>query len=144
YCEVDRSYKILPLIIQPIVENAFVHGIEGEKSNGKIDIKVFYRSGTVMIDVSDNGQGIPPDKLRELLAKLEKNDTSSGKSIGLTNVNKRIKMYHGEQYGLSVETAPGRGTTIRITLPKVVDENVMKRLPEKYSEISENISSKRL
>lgn len=144
YCEVSRSYKILPLIIQPIVENAFVHGIEGEKSNGKIDIKVFYRSGMVMIEVSDNGQGIPPNKLRELLAKLEKNDTSSGKSIGLTNVNKRIKMYHGEQYGLTVETAPGRGTTIRITLPKVVDENVMKRLPEKYSEISENISSKRL
>lgn len=144
YCEVDRSYKILPLIIQPIVENAFVHGIEGEKSNGKIDIKVFYRNGMVMIEVSDNGQGIPPNKLRELLAKLEKNDTSSGKSIGLTNVNKRIKMYHGEQYGLTVETALGRGTTIRITLPKVVDENVMKRLPEKYSEISENISSKRL
>lgn len=144
YCEVDRNYKILPLIIQPIVENAFVHGIEGEKSNGKIDIKVFYRSGKVMIEVSDNGQGIPPDKLRELLAKLEKNDTSSGKSIGLTNVNKRIKMYHGEQYGLTVETTLGHGTTIRITLPKVVDENVMKRLPEKYSEISENISSKRL
>ena len=144
YCEVDRNYKILPLIIQPIVENAFVHGIEGEKSNGRIDIKVFYRNGMVIIEVSDNGQGISPDKLKELLAKLEKNDTSSGKSIGLTNVNKRIKMYHGEQYGLTVETTPGYGTTIRITLPKKVDENVMKRLPEKYSEISENISSKRL
>lgn len=144
YCEVDRSYKILPLIIQPIVENAFVHGIEGEKANGKIDIKVFYRSGKVIIEVSDNGQGIPADKLRELLAKLEKNDTSSGKSIGLTNVNKRIKMYHGEQYGLTVETTLGHGTTIRTTLPKKADENVMKRLPEKYSEISENISSKRL
>ncbi|MEZ3453497.1 MAG: sensor histidine kinase [Oscillospiraceae bacterium] len=144
YCEVDRSYKILPLIIQPIVENAFVHGIEGEKANGKIDIKVFYRSEKVIIEVSDNGQGIPADKLRELLAKLEKNDTSSGKSIGLTNVNKRIKMYHGEQYGLTVETTLGHGTTIRTTLPKKADENVMKRLPEKYSEISENISSKRL
>ncbi|MCM1023754.1 MAG: sensor histidine kinase [Prevotella sp.] len=144
YCEVDRNYKILPLIIQPIVENAFVHGIESEKANGKIDIKVFYRSGKVMIEVADNGQGIPPGKLRELLAKLEKNDTSSGKSIGLTNVNKRIKMYHGEQYGLTVETTLGRGTAIRITLPKVVDENVMKKLPEKYSEISGNISSKKL
>lgn len=144
YCEVDRSYKILPLIIQPIVENAFVHGIEGEKANGKIDIKVFYRSGKVIIEVSDNGQGIPADKLRELLAKLEKNDTSSGKSIGLTNVNKRIKMYHGEQYGLTVETTLGHGTAIRITLPQKADENIMKRLPEKYSEISENISSKRI
>ncbi len=144
YCEVDRNYKILPLIIQPIVENAFVHGIEGEKANGKIDIKVFYRSGQVIIEVSDNGQGIPADKLRALLAKLEKNDTSSGKSIGLTNVNKRIKMYHGEQYGLTVETTFGHGTAIRITLPQKADENIMKRLPEKYSEISENISSKRI
>ncbi len=144
YCEVDRNYKILPLIIQPIVENAFVHGIEGEKANGKIDIKVFYRSGQVIIEVSDNGQGIPADKLRELLAKLEKNDTSSGKSIGLTNVNKRIKMYHGEQYGLTVETTFGHGTAIRITIPQKADENIMKRLPEKYSEISENISSKRI
>lgn len=144
YCEVDRNYKILPLIIQPIVENAFVHGIEGEKANGKIDIKVFYRSGQVIIEVSDNGQGIPADKLRALLAKLEKNDTSSGKSIGLTNVNKRIKMYHGKQYGLTVETTFGHGTAIRITLPQKADENIMKRLPEKYSEISENISSKRI
>ena len=142
YCEVDRKYKILPLIIQPIVENAFVHGIEGAKANGKIDIKVFYHGENVLIEVTDNGSGIEPDRLRELLAKLEENDTSSGKSIGLTNVNKRIKMYHGEQYGMSVETVLGRGTTIRITIPREVDENVMKRLPEKYSEISGNISAK--
>lgn len=142
YCEVDRKYKILPLIIQPIVENAFVHGIEGAKANGKIAIKVFYHGENVLIEVTDNGSGIEPDRLRELLAKLEENDTSSGKSIGLTNVNKRIKMYHGEQYGMSVETVLGRGTTIRITIPREVDENVMKRLPEKYSEISGNISAK--
>lgn len=142
YCEVDRQYKILPLIIQPIVENAFVHGIEGAKANGKINIKVLYKGETVLIEVSDNGSGIEPDRLRILLAKLEENDTSSGKSIGLTNVNKRIKMYHGEQYGMTVETVLGKGTTIRLTIPREVDENVMKRLPEKYSEISGNISAK--
>ncbi|MBQ5320127.1 MAG: sensor histidine kinase [Oscillospiraceae bacterium] len=142
YCEVDRNYKILPLIIQPIVENAFVHGIEGAKSNGKININVFYRGENVVIEVSDNGSGISPEKLRMLLAKLKENDTSSGKSIGLTNVNKRIKMYHGEQYGMSVETVLGQGTTIRLTIPREVDENVMKRLPEKYMEISGNISAK--
>lgn len=142
YCEVDRQYKILPLIIQPIVENAFVHGIEGAKANGKINIKVFYKGESVLIEVSDNGSGIEPDRLRMLLAKLEENDTSSGKSIGLTNVNKRIKMYHGEQYGMTVETVLGKGTAIRLTIPREVDENVMKRLPEKYSEISGNISAK--
>lgn len=136
YCEVDKKYMVLPLIIQPIVENAFVHGIEGEKSNGRIAVKVMYKGENVEICVSDNGQGISDAKLAELLEKLERNDTSSGKSIGLTNVNKRIKMYHGEQYGLSVKTAEGKGTTISITLPRIVDENVMKRLPEKYSEIS--------
>ena len=140
YCEVDRDYKVLPLIIQPIVENAFVHGIEGAKSNGRISIKVRYCGENVSIDVADNGQGISPERMKELLQKLEKNDTSSGKSIGLTNVNKRIKMYHGEEYGLSVKTTPGKGTTISITLPRIVDENVMKKLPQKYSEISENIS----
>lgn len=139
YCEVDKKYMVLPLIIQPIVENAFVHGIEGEKSNGRIAVKVMYKGENVEICVSDNGQGISDAKLAELLEKLERNDTSSGKSIGLTNVNKRIKMYHGEQYGLSVKTAEGKGTTISITLPRIVDENVMKRLPEKYSEISSKL-----
>ena len=141
YCEVSRKYKILPLIIQPIVENAFAHGIESAKANGKISINIRYRGDKVEISVSDNGQGMTPERLRELLAKLKENDTSSGKSIGLTNVNKRIKMYHGEEYGLSVKTAMGNGTTIIITLPRIVDETLMKRLPEKYREISENISA---
>lgn len=139
YCEVDRKYMILPLIIQPVVENAFVHGIEGAKSKGRITVKVMYKDGDVVICVSDNGQGISKERLAELLEKLKRNDTSSGKSIGLTNVNKRIKMYHGERYGLSVKTAAGNGTDIIITLPRVVDENVMKRLPEKYSEISSKL-----
>lgn len=136
YSEVDRNYKVLPLIIQPIVENAFVHGIESSKTNGRIDIKVLYKGSDVVIEVSDNGCGIEPERLDKLYEKLEKNDTSSGKSIGLTNVNKRIKMYHGEQYGMSIDTDVGMGTTIKLTIPREVDENVMKRLPEKYSEIS--------
>ncbi len=142
YCEVSRSYKILPLIIQPIVENAFAHGIESAKANGKIAISVRYKGENIEINVSDNGQGITPERLEELLEKLRENDTSSGKSIGLTNVNKRIKMYHGDEYGLSIKTAVGNGTTVTITLPRIVDENTMKILPEKYREISENISSK--
>lgn len=127
YCEVDKEYKILPLIIQPIVENAFVHGIESSKSNGRIDIKVCYSSDRVIIDVIDNGQGIPEDKMSELRWKLVENDTSSGKSIGLTNVNKRIKMYHGDKYGLSVSSEVGKGTRIRVSLPRNFDETIMNR-----------------
>lgn len=118
YSEVSKDYMILPLVIQPVVENAFVHGIEGCKDNGHIDIKVYYSGDNVIIDVKDNGSGMSKEKLSELEAKLRRNDTSSGKSIGLTNVNKRIKMYHGEQYGLTIKTKEGEGTTIRITLPR--------------------------
>ncbi|MBQ7782337.1 MAG: sensor histidine kinase, partial [Oscillospiraceae bacterium] len=118
YSEVSKDYMILPLLIQPLVENAFVHGIEGSKSNGRIDIKVYYRDEFVIVDVSDNGCGITPERLAELEEKLSINDTSSGKSIGLTNVNKRIKMYHGKEYGMTIHTKQGQGTVIRITLPR--------------------------
>ena len=133
YCEVDVNYIVLPLIIQPIVENAFVHGIESSKSNGVIKIKIYYKGDNVIIDVIDNGQGIPSDKMSELRWKLQVNDTSSGKSIGLTNVNKRIKMYHGEEYGLSISSELGKGTRMTLTLPRNVDDTdaIKKNLIEK-------------
>jgi len=115
---IGGDYRILPLIIQPIVENAFVHGIESSKNNGRIKISINYSGDNVVIEVEDNGQGIPDDKMSELRWKLEENDTSSGKSIGLTNVNKRIKMMHGEKYGLSFKSVQNKGTKVRITLPR--------------------------
>ncbi len=118
YSEVSKDYPILPLLIQPIVENAFVHGIEGNKTNGRIDIKVYYKGEFVIADVTDNGQGISPEKLKELEEKILVSDTSSGKSIGLTNVCKRIKMYHGDKYGMTISSRVGQGTTIRLTLPR--------------------------
>lgn len=134
YSEVEKDYMILPLIIQPLVENAFVHGIEGSKGNGRIDISVYYRGDFVMIDVADNGQGISDDKMNELIEKLRKNDTSSGKSIGLTNVNKRIKMYHGDQYGLTVSSKVGEGTTISVKLPREpLGKSKPELLLEKYN-----------
>ncbi|MCL2053128.1 MAG: sensor histidine kinase [Oscillospiraceae bacterium] len=124
YCEVDKNYKILPLIIQPIVENAFVHGVEGVKSGGHISIRVYYKQDSVLIDVIDNGCGMSAEKLSALQAKLTENDTSSGRSIGLTNVNKRVKMYHGEDCGLTVSSAAGKGTTVRLVLPREVTEYI--------------------
>ena len=100
------------------MENAFVHGIESSKSNGKIAIRIRYRGEYVYIDVCDNGRGITPERLKEIHSKLEANDTSSGKSIGLTNVNKRVKMYFGDEYGLFVHSTPGEGTEMRVILPR--------------------------
>ncbi len=125
YSEVAKDYMILPLLIQPIVENAFVHGIESNKSNGRIEIKVYYHGEYVFVDVKDNGQGITRERLAELEKKLEISDTSSGKSIGLTNVHKRIKMYHGEQYGMSIKSNLGVGTVIRLALPRNPQESLI-------------------
>lgn len=120
YSEVNRDYRILPLIIQPIVENAFIHGIEGCKANGHISIKITYCNNDIVITVKDNGQGISEEKMKAIQEKLNINDTSSGKSIGLTNVNKRIKMYHGDEYGLKIFSRELDGTTVRIILPGII------------------------
>lgn len=134
YSEVDKDYMILPLIIQPLVENAFVHGIEGAKGNGRIDLSVYYHGEYVIIDVADNGQGMSEEKIEELRKKWLENDTSSGKGIGLTNVNKRIKMYHGEQYGLNIKSRLGEGTTISVKLPRnPLGKSKPELLLEKYN-----------
>ncbi len=116
-CDVEKNTKILPLIIQPIVENAFIHGVEGSKENGHIDINLFYLDDKINIYIIDNGQGMSEKRLLEIREKLIENDTSSGKSIGLTNVNKRIKIYHGKEYGLTVFSAEGKGTRVSIKIP---------------------------
>lgn len=120
---VDDTYPILPLIIQPIVENAFVHGIESSKTNGRIDVHIYYCGVYVYIDVTDNGQGIPPEKIKQIDKKLTDMDTSDGKSIGLTNVNKRIKMSFGDIYGISVSSKENEGTKVRVMLPRHPDFN---------------------
>lgn len=116
-CEVEKDYLILPLIIQPIVENAFVHGVESSTVDGKIDIKITRKGSDVIITVIDNGCGMTPERLAEIEQKLIDNDTSSGKSIGLTNVNSRIKMAHGSEYGLHISSVEGKGTKVTVTLP---------------------------
>ncbi len=125
--EVDGDYMVLPLIIQPLTENAFVHGIESSKENGMIKIHVYYCGEQVYIDVTDNGKGITPERLAEVNEKLRISDTSSGKSIGLTNVNKRVKMYFGKEYGLSIRSNPGYGTEIRVILPRFPETKITER-----------------
>ena len=124
--EVEKDYLILPLVIQPVVENAFVHGVESSKVNGKIDIKIRHQGNSVIIDVIDNGCGMSPERLEEIKHKLIENDTSSGKSIGLTNVNSRIKMAYGDSCGLTISSVEGKGTKVSITLP--YDTNAVRRL----------------
>ena len=82
-----------------------------------ISIGVATVHGIMTVTIEDNGCGMTPERLAEIEQKLVENDTSSGKSIGLTNVNSRIKMAHGSDYGLSISSVEGKGTKVTITLP---------------------------
>lgn len=119
--EVDTEARIMPLIIQPLVENAFVHGLEAVDSEGKLTIHVSC-DADIFICVEDNGCGISDEKLEEITESLNDFETLDRTHIGVCNVNQRIKLQYGEDYGLTIETKEGYGTRVTLKIP-VVNSN---------------------
>lgn len=111
--------KIMPLIIQPIVENAFVHGLEMKDGNGLLRI-IVEKTDRCRIYVIDDGVGIEPDKLQELMDSLNNFEKLDKTHIGLSNVNQRIKLLYGEEYGLIIQSKWMEGTTVIIELPREI------------------------
>lgn len=99
-------YKIPKLLLQPLVENAIVHGMENSLKKVHIRISVYRKNEEILLIVEDNGVGMQVDF-----------KTLSGEEIALKNIDRRIKLYYGEQYGLSIKGEKGRGTTAIIHLP---------------------------
>ncbi len=113
-----KEIDLLPFLLQPIVENSVVHGFSTKKKGGKITIHVLTRNQELIITVSDNGCGIAPDKLEELNSSLSSyREAVTTSHIGVRNVNNRIKLYYGEEYGLHFESISGKGTTVTIKIP---------------------------
>lgn len=120
-CETDR-YMILPLLLQPLVENAFVHGLERKVGQGCIRIVIRDRDEYRIISVIDDGVGIEEPTLKELQKRLDQDELSKNGSIGLTNVNQRTKLYYGRQYHLEIESTVNGGTTVSLVLPSMKGE----------------------
>lgn len=108
---------ILPLLLQPIVENAFVHGLENTTENGIISVKIEKDDQFLRLEVEDNGAGMDEDRLSLMKKRLENNEESDGKNIGLCNINNRIKLYYGDRYGLEICSKLKKGTKVSINLP---------------------------
>lgn len=108
----------LKIIIQPMLENAIYHGIDRMVDKGRIAVRVSDVDEKILIQVSDNGLGIPPDILENML----NTETSNAYGIGVKNVNDRIKIYFGPEYELRIESELDRGTTVNIWLPKRREE----------------------
>lgn len=115
--ETVKHYKVLKLILQPLVENAIYHGIRNKREKGKISINISKKEGTLLFTVKDTGIGIEKDILDQLNYSLNNMGSEHKKGFGLNNVNERIKLSYGDQYGLEVYSEYKQGTTVIAVLP---------------------------
>lgn len=124
--ETAAEHTILKLMLQPLVENALYHGIKNKRRGGTITIRIRRRGqGEILIEVEDDGIGFTPDKLAQLRAELEDDsgDIKLESGFGIGNVNKRIRLYYGKPYGLSVQSEYSTGTLVTLVIPAKM-ENV--------------------
>jgi sensor histidine kinase YesM len=117
--------EIPGLTLQPLIENAFIHGVEEYEENGVIRLDISRRSDAIIVEVSDNGPGMDPQAKRRLLAYaegLEENgpqEQPNGHStgIGVRNVIKRLQLFYQKKHVVEIESGPGKGTTFRLVIP---------------------------
>lgn len=125
-CDVDEvlyDYPIIKLLLQPIVENAIIHGFSGYRDDGTIHIRAIQNADILEIIVTDNGIGILPDELEEIQQILKQNiKEKQGRCFGLYNINRRIVQTYGANYGLNVESEISEYTTARVRIPYSKDQ----------------------
>jgi two-component system sensor histidine kinase YesM len=118
---------ILKLILQPLVENALYHGIKNKRQGGTINVRAKMKDeNEVLLEVEDDGIGFTPEKLAQLQAELDDNsgDIKMESGFGIGNVNRRIRLYYGKQYGLSVKSEYNTGTCVTLVIPAKKDDGI--------------------
>lgn len=114
-----HGYRILKLTLQPLVENALYHGIKNKRGKGRITVSGCRKDNLLIFTVKDNGIGMQPDELKSLCENIKKeqrgNENSSG--FGLANVDERIRLNYGREYGLAFRSVYGEGTEAIVTIP---------------------------
>lgn len=117
-CEVPEEYLdylIVKMTMQPIIENAIVHGIEPTGTYGVIRVYARAEGGALYISIEDNGIGMDGTEIREILKAKKNKNSMSG--IGVTNVDERLKLIYGPDYGLIFEGEEGKFTRVTIHIP---------------------------
>lgn len=113
-----RQALIPKLFIQPIVENAVIHGLKHTKKNGLVKINVYRDNQLLHIEVADNGQGMDEITLSRLRESIQnKTFSSEAANVGLKNVAQRIRLLYGYRYGLEIHSEQGKGTIMHIQIP---------------------------
>ncbi len=126
----DVNIEIMPetancymykMLLQPLVENAILHGIHGYK-DGRILIKSYLDGHDIVFKIEDNGYGIKPEKLKELT------DNSNNKHYGIRNIKERIKLFYGESYGVEIDSVLNEGTFVTVRIPCESKEKLLEKL----------------
>lgn len=108
--------RVLKLSLQPIIENYIVHGLRSEDTDNELHIRVNRTDEFLHVQVKDNGNGIPADRLKEIERALQMEEVE-GESFGLKSINQRLKLLYGSKYGIELHSEPGQGTTVDVWLP---------------------------
>ncbi|MCK5155643.1 MAG: histidine kinase [Spirochaetales bacterium] len=111
-------------ILQPIIENYFVHGYSQDREDNIVDIQGCQDGDSIVLKVIDNGRGIAPERLAEVCKRLEVFDPHDSSSYGLANVNERIKLVFGDQYGLTINSQLDKGTCITLRIRRITCEKI--------------------
>jgi len=128
--EIDVQSEIyqcftLNLILQPIVENALIHGLRPLNKPGRLSIKGEIRENNIYLSVKDNGVGMDKETIEKLNSEGDNGKTGS---FGLINVKKRIKLYFGEEYGVNIISEPEKGTEVVLKLPVLNREEIKEKI----------------
>ncbi|MFW6015772.1 MAG: sensor histidine kinase [bacterium] len=120
------NYKVPNLVLQPIIENAIIHGLEKIKENGKVTVSAYLTQKRLIINVEDNGVGMNIEKLDYLNSILGSNTEEHNKQkvgIALKNINQRIKLQFGKDYGINIMSSENINTVVEIILPIIKNED---------------------
>ena len=116
------EYQIPKLTLQPLVENALYHGIKYKRSRGMIEITGTKEGENLYLTVADDGVGMDEDELKKLEKEISRPCKETESGFGLANVNERIRMYFGAEFGMKIWSEKGSGTRITIEIPAITDD----------------------
>ena len=132
------KYKIIKFILQPIVENAIVHGLENIQSGGLIVIKGYKKGSNLFFEIIDNGVGMSEEDVNNLNQYINSTVKNITQSIGVKNVHQRIKLYYGNEYGLEIFSRPNKGTKVILKLPATMTFAVSEPKNTESLEVAQN------
>ena len=112
------QYPIVRRLVQPLVENAVLHGMENNSDPCTVSLRSWFEDGQLLVEVRDDGAGIDPETAAKIMDGTYQKDYTRSSGVGLKNIVQRVRLYYGPQYGLRIEPMPQGGTLARLNLPQ--------------------------